>query len=716
MALSEGTDVLKTPRENGRSPSAEPRPTFEDDRKREHERARLAEEAEVDRAVPAPLGSPVLRSNNNQHIEYEEARGDGFSLRDSVSTCDITRMDSFGTLGFETPKKLAFALQHTEEIDPLILDEGVTPKLENPVQFARQLSRQDSVSSIDATGLALVSDIASHWTRNISEWLIPNSLRLRQLYQEMYEASTYEQYCKVALMLDDIEGKTPWKFQMECDDYDSMLIFKRLEELREASKKKDLMQVMYLLRSGLFRNLGGMLNDKLYSKTHVGTKVLIEQYIDEVAHQLKQIGETDIPGLPLVEKLAMFEDIRRSFGRSALLMSGGGALAMYHLGVCKALWEQGLLPRILSGSSGGALISCLLCCTKDEDVYKLFEDDGFDVQAFNNHGETWSFGRKVLRLMSKGYLVPNHYLRECIRRYAGDMTFRESYNMTGRILNISINSSQEHEGPRLLNYLTAPDVTIWSGACASCAMPGLMPSVELMAKDDEGKIVPWNQYESRWMDGSLEADLPMLRLSELFNVNHFIVSQVNPHINPVMRVSHFLPKSLLMIGSSEIRHRCSQMINLGIVPKLFIAIREILAQDYYGNVTLAPPMRLWDFAKIISNPTNETIAYGVKTAQFETFRHMSAIQNHLEIEQVLDSIVVNLRRQTIMSTTDVAGTYSAISGVNGVPRHPNLRATTSQIPQITRRNTDRSRMKAVKIPKRPVLEKTQSVHKNQIFG
>lgn len=32
-----------------------------------------------------------------------------------------------------------------------------------------------------------------------------------------------------------------------------------------------------------------------------------------------------------------------------------------------------------------------------------------------------------------------------------------------------------------------------------------------------------------YTDGSIESDLPMKQLSELFNVNHFIISQVNPH-------------------------------------------------------------------------------------------------------------------------------------------------------------------------------------------
>ena len=38
----------------------------------------------------------------------------------------------------------------------------------------------------------------------------------------------------------------------------------------------------------------------------------------------------------------------------------------------------------------------------------------------------------------------------------------------------------------------------------------------------------------KWSDGSVHQDLPMVRLSELFNVNHFIVSQTNPHVLPFL--------------------------------------------------------------------------------------------------------------------------------------------------------------------------------------
>ena len=58
--------------------------------------------------------------------------------------------------------------------------------------------------------------------------------------------------------------------------------------------------------------------------------------------------------------------------------------------------------------------------------------------------------------------------------------------------------------PQLLNYLTAPNVLIWSAVAASCAIPFVYKSAPLMAKDRYGKVVPWNPSGHRWIDGSVE--------------------------------------------------------------------------------------------------------------------------------------------------------------------------------------------------------------------
>ena len=68
----------------------------------------------------------------------------------------------------------------------------------------------------------------------------------------------------------------------------------------------------------------------------------------------------------------------------------------------------------------------------------------------------------------------------------------------------------------------------------------------------------------KWSDGSLESDLPMSRLSELFNINHFIVSQVNPLIAPWIR-NHRTKRNEGLFGKikfiikSEIKHRIYQV-------------------------------------------------------------------------------------------------------------------------------------------------------------
>ena len=73
----------------------------------------------------------------------------------------------------------------------------------------------------------------------------------------------------------------------------------------------------------------------------------------------------------------------------------------------------------------------------------------------------------------------------------------------------------------------------------------MFDSVSLIVKEPNGQFRPEHEWTRQclvdseeashavklasYSDGSLENDLPMQQLSELFNVNHFIVSQVNPH-------------------------------------------------------------------------------------------------------------------------------------------------------------------------------------------
>lgn len=59
--------------------------------------------------------------------------------------------------------------------------------------------------------------------------------------------------------------------------------------------------------------------------------------------------------LPLSDKLDFFRSSSKNLGSSALCLSGGASFGYYHFGVIRALLDQGLLPRVVTGTSAGAL-------------------------------------------------------------------------------------------------------------------------------------------------------------------------------------------------------------------------------------------------------------------------------------------------------------------------------------------------------------------------
>ena len=89
---------------------------------------------------------------------------------------------------------------------------------------------------------------------------------------------------------------------------------------------------------------------------------------------------------------------------------------------------------------------------------------------------------------------------EALAKYAysftADHTFRTSHDQFGWTLNISVTNESSLE-PVLLNYLTAPNVLIWSAIVASCAIPGVFAPTDLLMKTYDGKQIPYNPSTTR---------------------------------------------------------------------------------------------------------------------------------------------------------------------------------------------------------------------------
>ncbi|KAE9590155.1 hypothetical protein Lal_00027830 [Lupinus albus] len=464
----------------------------------------------------------------------------------------------------------------------------------------------------------------------------------------MRSALTYEEWAHAAKMLDKDRPK-----MNEADLYDVELVRNKLQELRHRREEGSIRDIIFCMRADLVRNLGNMCNPELH-KDRLHAPRLIKEYIDEVSTQLRMVCDSDSEDLALEEKHAFMHETRHAFGRTALLLSGGASLGAFHVGVVKTLVEHKLLPRIIAGSSVGSLMCAVVATRSWPELQSFFEDSLQSLQFFDQMGGIYTV---VKRVTTFGAVHEIRQLQMLLRHLTSNLTFQEAYDMTGRILGITVCSPRKHEPPRCLNYLTSPHVVIWSAVTASCAFPGLFEAQELMAKNRSGEIVPYHPpfnlgpEESstpvrRWRDGSLEMDLPMIQLKELFNVNHFIVSQANPHIAPLLRLKEIIrayggnfAAKLAHLVEMEVKHRCNQVLELGFP---LGGLAKLFAQDWEGDVTVVMPATLAQYSRIIQNPSYVELQKATNQGRRCTWEKLSAIKANCGIEIVLDECVAIL--------------------------------------------------------------------------
>ncbi len=240
------------------------------------------------------------------------------------------------------------------------------------------------------------------------------------------------------------------------------------------------------MRSGLVRNLGNITTPKLFNRAYAGTKLLIEEYITQVALAIEYVStlpttQSYESGWTSQAKLDLLHDTRQAFGRTNLVLQGGAMFGLCHLGVVKALHLRGLLPRIITGTGTGAYIAALVGIRTEDEMLDFLNGDGIGLIAFAEHDResATTKGRKglisqprdssvqillhrMIRFIREGYTLDNHILRASVKEKVGDQTFEEAYARTKRVLNITIPTSGHGGVPNLLNYLTAPNVVCYS--------------------------------------------------------------------------------------------------------------------------------------------------------------------------------------------------------------------------------------------------------------
>ncbi|KAF2089239.1 patatin-domain-containing protein [Saccharata proteae CBS 121410] len=487
-----------------------------------------------------------------------------------------------------------------------------------------------------------------------------------KLRQKLQNTATYEEWVASAKELDGYLGNDEWKQKDEYAYYDSRTIRRikdslaRLRRQVEAGPKSNngkssgeseraVDELRNLVEACVKSNFAGFENPRLYSETYYGTKNLVQEYVDEIESSLLLLKNTQ--AISQEDKRMLFKHLHTNFGRTALCLSGGATFAYYHFGVAKALLDANLLPEVITGTSGGALVAALLATRTDEELKKLLVPALANrITACSDDAATW-----IKRWYKTGARFDSvEWAKRCAWFTHGSLTFREAYARTGRILNVSCVPSDPHSPTILANYLTSPDCVIWSAVLASAAVPGILNPVVLMKKNKDGQLEPYS-FGHKWKDGSLRTDIPLKALNLHFNVRFSIVSQVNPHINlfffssrgSVGRpVTHrrgrgwrggFLGSATEQYLKLDLTKWLKVLRHLELLPRpLGQDWSEIWLQRFSGTITIWPKSIPSDFYYILTDPTPSRLARMIHVGQQSAFSKLKFISNRIKIERVVE--------------------------------------------------------------------------------
>lgn len=136
--------------------------------------------------------------------------------------------------------------------------------------------------------------------------------------------------------------------------------------------------------------------------------------------------------------------------KTALVLSGGGARGISHIGAIKALEEYGLKPGVISGTSAGAFVGALI-------AYGYTADEIFEIVLKTRFSSYLRFG------FSSGGLLKIDRVEEIIKKYIPENSF-ESLKIP-----LIVTATDLHAGE---------EVTFRKGelskvVLASCCLPGI---------------------------------------------------------------------------------------------------------------------------------------------------------------------------------------------------------------------------------------------------
>jgi uncharacterized membrane protein len=258
----------------------------------------------------------------------------------------------------------------------------------------------------------------------IAETLIARP-KHRSLRRKMAQAKSYETWYQYAAALDLSQKRDKWQRTVKDGTscrYNWAFIRQLMRDLRDARAKNDSLLALAVLQQCTRKNVGGIMSEDLFSYTYTGEpKYIVKEFIEEVAKTMRWVTDEamkhsqDLEKTEKVKKtderkarVSYEESLERrvrkekdkiwdvgnllgavlsfvpgngsnkddssdgiefdEYGRTALCLSGGAMMGLYHFGHVLGLMETDSLPNIISGTSAGSVIGAIICTRTDEEL------------------------------------------------------------------------------------------------------------------------------------------------------------------------------------------------------------------------------------------------------------------------------------------------------------------------------------------------------------
>jgi NTE family protein len=174
-----------------------------------------------------------------------------------------------------------------------------------------------------------------------------------------------------------------------------------------------------------------------------------------------------------------------------MALSGGAARGLAHMGVIKAMEEAGISIDVITGTSMGALVGAMYATQPDIDLIFQKVKDHLDSEIFKQTKidavvkwnkeakENQGFFSRIAGMISKGFIFSTSFSRLSI---VSEENFIN--NIEALVEDIDIRETRIRFGCVALDLNTENEIMLDKGPLrqavrASCAIPGIMPPVEL---------------------------------------------------------------------------------------------------------------------------------------------------------------------------------------------------------------------------------------------